>query len=49
MGGKWSKLDGSDLSAVWGVSNVWWCVLMCGHGTGGVGVGAGLIMRRKGP
>jgi len=49
MGGRWSKLDRSDLSALWGVGNVWGRVLTRGRGTGGVGVGAGLIMGRKGP
>jgi hypothetical protein len=49
MGGRWSKLDRSDLSALWGVGNVWGRVLMRGRGAVGVGVGAGLIMGRKDP
>jgi hypothetical protein len=41
MDGKWSKLDRSDLSALWGVGNIWGHVLMHGHSTVGVGVGTG--------
>jgi hypothetical protein len=47
MGGKWSKLDGSDLSALWVVGNVWGHVLMQGHSAVDVGWGAGLIMGEK--
>jgi hypothetical protein len=47
MGGRWSKLDGSDLSALWGVGNVWGRVLIQGRSAVGVGVGTGLIMGRK--